>query len=88
MAGSVRSSMLSSFLLFTVILSLQEMYRAKLASSELFTILGGFSSSLLFVLLLTLIGNYQETSGNRTGWGSVDWKLSRNLWQQDWMGFW
>ncbi|KAG2399806.1 uncharacterized protein HKW66_Vig0103410 [Vigna angularis] len=64
MAGS-GSSMLYSFLLFTVILSLQEMYRGKLASSELFTILGGFISSLLFLVLLT------ETIGARTGWGAV-----------------
>lgn len=48
------SSMLYSFLLFTVILSLQEMYRGKLASTELFTILGGFISSLLFLVLLTV----------------------------------
>ncbi|CAK9313570.1 unnamed protein product [Citrullus colocynthis] len=70
MAGS-GSSMLYSFLLFTVILSLQEMYRGKLASSELFTILGGFVSSLLFLVLLTFIGNFQETCGMRTGWGAV-----------------
>ncbi|KAM7514752.1 hypothetical protein LguiA_004335 [Lonicera macranthoides] len=70
MAGS-GSSMLYSFLLFIVILSLQEMYRGKLASTELFTILGGFTSSLLFVALLTLIGNYQETCGDKTGWGAV-----------------
>ena len=48
------SSMLYSILLFTVILSLQEVYRGKLASSELFTILGGFTSSLLFLVLLTV----------------------------------
>ncbi|KAJ1387380.1 Keratinocyte-associated protein 2 [Sesbania bispinosa] len=70
MAGS-GSSMLYSFLLFTVILSLQEMYRGKLASSELYTILGGFISSLLFLVLLTFIGNFQETAGARTGWGAV-----------------
>ncbi|CAJ1974270.1 unnamed protein product [Sphenostylis stenocarpa] len=70
MAGS-GSSMLYSFLLFTVILSLQEMYRGKLASSELFTILGGFISSLLFLVLLTFIGNLQETIGAKTGWGAV-----------------
>ncbi|XP_028230120.1 protein KRTCAP2 homolog isoform X1 [Glycine soja] len=70
MAGS-GSSMLYSFLLFTVILSLQEMYRGKLASSELYTILGGFVSSLLFLVLLTFIGNFQETIGARTGWGAV-----------------
>ncbi|KAB5512444.1 hypothetical protein DKX38_029472 [Salix brachista] len=63
MASGAGSSMLYSFLLFTVILSLQEMYRSKLASTELFTILGGFISSLLFLVLLTLIGNYQETCG-------------------------
>ncbi|KAJ7965508.1 KRTCAP2-like [Quillaja saponaria] len=65
------SSMTYSFLLFTVILSLQEIYRGKLASSEFFTILGGFISSLLFLVLLTLIGNFQETLGIRTGWGAV-----------------
>ncbi|CAA6669208.1 unnamed protein product [Spirodela intermedia] len=64
-------SMLYSSLLFTVILSLMEMYREKLASSEPLTILGGFISSLLFLTLLTLIGNFQESSGNRTGWGAV-----------------
>ncbi|KAL6208323.1 hypothetical protein ACLB2K_019274 [Fragaria x ananassa] len=70
MAGS-GSSMMYSFLLFTVILSLQEMYRGKLASTELFTILGGFTSSLLFLVLLTFIGNYQESCGVKTGWGAV-----------------
>ncbi|XAR62845.1 hypothetical protein NMG60_11017742 [Bertholletia excelsa] len=65
------NSMLYSLLLFVVILSLQEMYRGKLASTELFTILGGFTSSLLFVTFLTFIGNYQETIGVKTGWGSV-----------------
>ncbi|KAK0576363.1 hypothetical protein LWI29_028779 [Acer saccharum] len=70
MAGT-GSSMLYSFLTFTVILSLQEMYRGKLASSELFTILGGFISSLLFLVSLTFIGNFQEASGMKTGWGAV-----------------
>ncbi|KAF9589352.1 hypothetical protein IFM89_022961, partial [Coptis chinensis] len=70
MAGS-GSSMICSFLLFTVILSLEEMYRGKLASTELFTIVGGFISSLIFVMLLTFIGNFQETLGMKTGWGAV-----------------
>ncbi|KAL7128345.1 hypothetical protein ABFS83_14G310100 [Erythranthe nasuta] len=70
MAGS-GSSMLYSFLLFVVTFSLQEMFRVKLASSELFTILGGFTSSLIFLMLLTFIGNYQETCGIKTGWGAV-----------------
>ncbi|KAL5580684.1 hypothetical protein UlMin_013126 [Ulmus minor] len=47
------------------------MYRGKLASTELFTILGGFISSLLFLVLLTIIGNFQETCGSKTGWGAV-----------------
>ncbi|KAI4389754.1 hypothetical protein MLD38_001946 [Melastoma candidum] len=70
MAGT-GSSMGYSLLLFTVILSLQEVYRTKLASSELFTILGGFTSSLLFLVLLTFIGNFQESCGMKTGWGAV-----------------
>lgn len=53
MAGA-GSSMIGSILLFTVVLSLQEVYRGKLASSELFTILGGFTSSLLFLFSLTV----------------------------------
>ncbi|WZZ10817.1 hypothetical protein YC2023_096738 [Brassica napus] len=70
MAG-VGTSMLVSVLLFTVVLSLQEMYRGKLASSELFTILGGFTSSLLFLFSLTFIGNLQESSGGKSSWGAV-----------------
>ncbi|CAE5964442.1 unnamed protein product [Arabidopsis lyrata] len=71
MAGAVGTSMLGSLLVFTVILSLQEIYRGKLASSELFTILGGFTSSLLFLFSLTFIGNFQESSGIKSGWGAV-----------------
>ncbi|KAJ0570597.1 putative keratinocyte-associated protein [Helianthus annuus] len=71
MAAEAGNSMLYSLLLFVVTLSLQEMYRGKLASSELFTILGGFTSSLVFLFLLTFIGNYQETYGVKTGWGAV-----------------
>lgn len=53
MTGAGRS-MLYSLLLFAIILSLLEMYREKLASSELLTIFGGFISSLLFLVLLTV----------------------------------
>ncbi|MQM14251.1 hypothetical protein Taro_047181 [Colocasia esculenta] len=70
MAGPGRS-MLYSFLLFAIILSLLEMYREKLASTELLTIVGGFISSLIFLVLLTFIGNFQESNGNKTGWGAV-----------------
>nr|ADE75628.1 unknown [Picea sitchensis]ADE77289.1 unknown [Picea sitchensis] len=65
------NSMLYSFLLFVVTLSLQQMHKEKLASTELYTILGGFVSSLLFLLVLTFIGNFQESAGSRTGWGAV-----------------
>ncbi|KAJ3669120.1 hypothetical protein LUZ60_011070 [Juncus effusus] len=64
-------SMLVSLLLFAVTLSLLELYRAKFASSELMTIAGGFISSLLFLFMLTFIGNYQESAGVKTGWGAV-----------------
>ncbi|KAH9319205.1 hypothetical protein KI387_020974, partial [Taxus chinensis] len=65
------NSMLYSFLLFVVTLSLQQMYKEKLASTELYTIFGGFVSSLLFLLSITFIGNFQETMGSRTGWGAA-----------------
>ncbi|KAJ4795966.1 Keratinocyte-associated protein 2 [Rhynchospora pubera] len=64
-------SMIYSSLLFSVILSLLQMYKGKFASSELMTIVGGLICSLLFILMLTFIGNYQELSGMKTGWGAV-----------------
>ncbi|KAL4185207.1 hypothetical protein AMTRI_Chr10g4760 [Amborella trichopoda] len=78
MAGT-GNSMLYSFLLFILILSLQEMYRGKLASTELFTILGGLISSLIFLVLLTFIGNFQELCGMRTGWGTGNFLFSAGL---------
>ncbi|KAL8141258.1 hypothetical protein V2J09_007279 [Rumex salicifolius] len=69
--ASPGSSMVVSFLLINVVLSLQVIYRGKLASSELFTILGGFTSSILFLLSLTFMGNLQETCGMKSGWGTV-----------------
>ncbi|VFQ94963.1 unnamed protein product [Cuscuta campestris] len=70
MAGS-GSSMLYSFLLFVSTVSLQGMFRGLLASSELYTILGGLTSSFIFLTLLTFIGNYQEANGSKSGWGTV-----------------
>ncbi|KFK44268.1 hypothetical protein AALP_AA1G236100 [Arabis alpina] len=64
MAGA-GNSMVGSILLFTVVLLLQEVYRGKLASSEMLTILGGFTSSLLF-----FIGNFQESSSLKSSWGT------------------
>ncbi|CAM6017783.1 unnamed protein product [Sphagnum balticum] len=68
---STGNSMLYSFLLFIITLSLQQVYREKLASTELYTILGGLISSILFLLVVTFIGNLQESVGARTGWGAV-----------------
>ncbi|XP_057533954.1 uncharacterized protein LOC130812325 [Amaranthus tricolor] len=70
MAGTGSSMMISS-LLFTLVLSLAVIYRGKLGSSEVFTILGGFISSLLFLFSFVFIGNFQESCGIRTGWGAV-----------------
>ncbi|MCO5579487.1 hypothetical protein L7F22_033342 [Adiantum nelumboides] len=43
------------------------MYKEKLTSLEVFTILGGFIGSLLFLLALTFVGiNWQENLNNRT----------------------
>uniref|UniRef100_A0A0D3G949 Uncharacterized protein n=1 Tax=Oryza barthii TaxID=65489 RepID=A0A0D3G949_9ORYZ len=71
MASTGGRSMALSLLLFAVTLSLLEMYRGRFASSELMTIAGGFVCSLLFLFLLTFIGNYQEANGVKTGWGAV-----------------
>jgi len=68
---STGNSMLYSFLLFIITLSLQQVYREKLASTEVYTILGGLISSILFLLVVTFIGNLQESVGARTGWGAV-----------------
>ncbi|KAL5548951.1 hypothetical protein UlMin_004182 [Ulmus minor] len=57
----------SSSFFYSLSFTLQEMYRGKLASTELFTILEGFISSLLFLI----IGNFQETCGSKTRWGAV-----------------
>ncbi len=51
---STGNSMLYSFLLFIITLSLQQVYREKLASTELYTILGGLISSILFLLVVTV----------------------------------
>jgi Keratinocyte-associated protein 2 len=48
------SSMIYSSLLFSVILSLLQVYKGTFASSELMTIVGGLICSLLFLLMLTV----------------------------------
>eukprot|EP00271_Cylindrocystis_brebissonii_P020226 TRINITY_DN661_c0_g4_i2.p2 TRINITY_DN661_c0_g4~~TRINITY_DN661_c0_g4_i2.p2 ORF type:complete len:130 (+),score=32.75 TRINITY_DN661_c0_g4_i2:196-585(+) len=65
------NSMVYSFFLFLIVFSAQQVYAEKLASSEAFTILGGFISSLLFLFALTFLGNLQEYLDLRTGWGAV-----------------
>lgn len=51
---SPQSSMVYSFLLFVIILSAQQVYGELLASKEWLTIVGGFISSILFLLCLTV----------------------------------
>eukprot|EP00475_Leptophrys_vorax_P029299 TRINITY_DN42867_c0_g1_i2.p1 TRINITY_DN42867_c0_g1~~TRINITY_DN42867_c0_g1_i2.p1 ORF type:complete len:135 (-),score=21.40 TRINITY_DN42867_c0_g1_i2:103-507(-) len=65
------TSALYSAILFLIVLSAQQVYSSQLASSEWLTILGGFISSLLFLLALTVLGNLQESMGVRSGWGAV-----------------
>lgn len=61
---STGNSMLYSFLLFVITLSLQQVYKDKLASTELYTVFGGLISSLLFLLVLTVGGSYYPCNVN------------------------
>eukprot|EP01104_Vermistella_antarctica_P003630 TRINITY_DN1386_c0_g2_i1.p1 TRINITY_DN1386_c0_g2~~TRINITY_DN1386_c0_g2_i1.p1 ORF type:complete len:123 (+),score=23.35 TRINITY_DN1386_c0_g2_i1:189-557(+) len=57
------SSAALSFILFLIIFSVLQLYRAVLASSPQLTILGGFIASLLFFFALTCIGNLKRDVG-------------------------
>eukprot|EP00744_Colponema_vietnamica_P035872 GILI01062724.1.p1 GENE.GILI01062724.1~~GILI01062724.1.p1 ORF type:complete len:140 (+),score=30.90 GILI01062724.1:46-420(+) len=75
--ASSQSLVLSS-LLFLVLLSLIQVTSSPLASSELFTILGGFLCSLLFVFALIAIGNIEQIllgDNTTTGWFEVGFAL-------------
>ncbi|CAI7758244.1 unnamed protein product [Closterium sp. NIES-53] len=66
-----QTSALYAVILFLIVLSLQQVNRATLASSKPLTIVGGFVSALLFLLALTFFSNMQEAVGARSGWGVV-----------------
>ncbi|CAI5980193.1 unnamed protein product [Closterium sp. NIES-64] len=68
---SPQTSALYAVILFLIVLSLQQVNRATLASSKPLTIVGGFVSALLFLLALTFFSNMQEAMGARSGWGVV-----------------
>lgn len=52
--------MLSSILTVLVFSGMQ-IYKASLASSQVYTILGGYIGSILFLCVLTAIGNLEAT---------------------------
>jgi hypothetical protein len=60
-------TVLVSAMLFILTLSLLRLAATKLASTEIFTIVGGFISSLLFFFGILTVGNLE----NETGWIEV-----------------
>ncbi|XP_046828509.1 protein KRTCAP2 homolog isoform X2 [Vespa crabro] len=54
-------SFLLSSILTVLLFSGMQMYRAWLTSSQLHTILGGYIGSLLFLFVLTALGNLETT---------------------------
>ncbi|XP_046357102.1 keratinocyte-associated protein 2-like [Haliotis rufescens] len=62
MALSSRPSMLISGTLGVTLFAGMQMFRQQLASTEYFTILGGFLGSVLFILALTAVGNFEAST--------------------------
>ncbi|XP_078042347.1 protein KRTCAP2 homolog [Augochlora pura] len=50
-----------SSILTVLVFSGMQIYKSSLASSQLYTILGGYIGSMLFICLLTAIGNLEAT---------------------------
>jgi len=61
MAASSAVSFLLSTTLSVILFAGMQMYRSQLASQEYLTIVGGFLGSLLFILVLTAVGNFETT---------------------------
>jgi len=61
MALTEGGSFVVSSILSLLIFSGMQVYKTFLASSQLMTILAGFSGSLLFVFLLTAVGNLEKS---------------------------
>ncbi|XP_069673146.1 protein KRTCAP2 homolog isoform X2 [Periplaneta americana] len=60
-AVSSGTSFVLSSVLTVLLFSGMQMYRQWLASSQLHTILGGYLGSVLFILVLTAVGNLEST---------------------------
>ncbi|KAG7200930.1 hypothetical protein KM043_003291 [Ampulex compressa] len=61
MSVSSGVSFILSSILTVLVFSGMQMYRAWLSSSQLHTILGGYIGSLLFICVLTALGNLETT---------------------------
>ncbi|XP_015433475.1 PREDICTED: protein KRTCAP2 homolog [Dufourea novaeangliae] len=61
MAVSSGVSFVLSSILTVLVFSGMQMYKSWLASSQLYTILGGYIGSILFICVLTAIGNLETT---------------------------
>uniref|UniRef100_A0A1B6MIM8 Uncharacterized protein n=2 Tax=Cicadellinae TaxID=33370 RepID=A0A1B6MIM8_9HEMI len=60
MAASSGTSLVLAAILTVLLFSGMQMYRQWLASSQLHTILGGYLGSVLFILILTAVGNIES----------------------------
>ncbi|XP_054278405.1 protein KRTCAP2 homolog [Macrosteles quadrilineatus] len=60
MAASSGTSFILASILTVLLFSGMQMYRQWLGSSQLHTILGGYLASVLFVLVLTAVGNIES----------------------------
>jgi hypothetical protein len=61
MALTQGSTVVVSSILALLTFSAMQVFKTFLASSQLMTFLGGFAGSLLFVFLLTAVGNLEKT---------------------------
>ncbi|XP_003250349.1 protein KRTCAP2 homolog isoform X1 [Apis mellifera] len=61
MPVSSRVSLVLSSILTVLIFSGMQIYKVWLASSQIYTILGGYIGSILFMCVLTAVGNLEST---------------------------
>ncbi|XP_063981604.1 protein KRTCAP2 homolog [Diachasmimorpha longicaudata] len=66
MAVTSGVSFILSLILTIILFSGMQMYKGWLASSQLHTILGGYIGSVLFMLILTALGNLESTVFGKT----------------------
>lgn len=66
MAMSSGTSCLLSLSLFVLLFAAMQVYRAHLVASQLMTIVGGYLGSLLFILILTAVGNLETSLFGKT----------------------